>query len=263
VLLTVHEPFVEMDSPKHALMGAAQRLMMWLLIRGSAKIAVTTQRWETMIAPFAGRVDVFCAPVGSPFKPVNVTPDERVRLRAQLGISEKDVVVATLRPTGAGKQWSSLLRIWQRLRDTHADTKLLVVGVTDDERRQLGDAADVIYAGYVPSDQASRLLSCADVFLTLFVDGVSTRRTSVMAAMAHALPVVTTGSAYTDKIFASSPVMTGAAGNDDELIAALDELLRRPDVRRQHGGAAREFYVRHFDWPVLAHRLGAELGEPA
>ena len=263
VLLTVHEPFVEIDSLKHAVMGPAQRLMIWLLILGSTKVAVTTSRWTRLIAPFASRTRMFCAPVASPFPNVAMTADERACLRADLGIGPADIVVATLRPTGAGKLWASTLGVWTRLRETHAHAKLLVIGVTDEEWQELGDVPDMIPTGYVSPERASRLLSCADVFIALFVDGVSTRRTSVMAAMAHGLPIVTTGSPFTDAIFESSPIATRAPGNGDGILADLDELMRQPEVRKKRGRASREFYVKHFDWPVLADRLCAELGERA
>ncbi len=263
VLLTVHEPFVEIDSLKHAVMGPAQRLMMWLLLLGSAKVAVTTSRWETLIAPWSGGKRMFCAPVASPFPQIALEAGDRDRLRAELGIGPADVVIATLRPTGAGKLWEPTRRLWRRIRATHQNAKLLVVGVREEERPALGDGPDIINTGYVSPDRASRLLSCADLFMALFVDGVSTRRTSVMAAMAHGLPVVTTGSGFTDAIFGSSPIVSRAADNVDALIADLDELIRSPHERRARGGASREFYVRHFDWPVLADRLCAELADHA
>ncbi|HVZ23539.1 MAG TPA: glycosyltransferase family 4 protein [Vicinamibacterales bacterium] len=263
VLLTVHEPFVRIDSIKHTVTGLAQRIMIWLLIRGSEKIAVTTRAWAELIAPYSSRRHVFHLPVASNLPCVAVTALDRAQLRAELGIDESDVVVATLRPTGAGKLLDQTMRVWTRLRETHRHARLLVLGLTDAERSRVSGITGVLDVGYVPPDRASRLLSAADVFVALFTDGVSTRRTSVMAAMAHGLPVVTTNGHLTDPIFATSPLVARGPDEAEGLLADLDALARSPQARQERGCASRRFYAQHFDWPVLTGRLNAEIQEPA
>jgi glycosyltransferase involved in cell wall biosynthesis len=263
VLLTVHEPFVEIDSFKHALVGIPQRAMLWLLIRGSQKVAVTASRWADLITPYAGSTPVFHLPVASNLPCVGMTPDERRRIRAELGVADTDIVVATLRPTGAGKPLDLMMDLWRKLRKKHERACLLVLGLTDSERHQVEGVGGVLDVGYVRPELASQLLSSSDVFIAPFVDGVSTRRTSVMAALAHGLPVVSTRGWLTDSIYAASPLALRAPDDVDGLLADLDGLVQSAQSRRECGDASRRFYAQHFDWPVLTGRFNDELREPA
>jgi glycosyltransferase involved in cell wall biosynthesis len=261
ILLMVHEPFVSMDSPKHLIVGIIQRLMLWCLIAGSEKVAVTTDRWTRMISRLPGSRSkrVFHLPAGSNLPRVESTAVERCRLRAELGFRGRDVVVTMLQPTGAGKLPDVAMRVWKEISAMHADARLLIIGSGDLDGIHVSNPDRVVDAGYVPADRASRLLACGDVFLAPFVDGVSARRTSVMAAMAHGLPVVTTTGHLTDPIFAGSPLVLQSSTDTRGLAGRVDGLIRSPEARRSRGDETRAFFQRHFDWPVLAERLNAEL----
>src|SRR5439155_2770913 len=67
ILLTVHEPFVPLDTVKHLVVGMVQRAMLLLLVAASEKVAVTTTRWTEMLAalPLGLGKRVFHLPVGS------------------------------------------------------------------------------------------------------------------------------------------------------------------------------------------------------
>jgi glycosyltransferase involved in cell wall biosynthesis len=263
VLLTIHEPFVQIDSLKHGLVGVPQRAMLWLLIRGSAKVAVTASRWADLITPYAGRKRIFHLPVASNLPCVGISPDQRRQIRADFGIADADVVVATLRPTGAGKPLDLIMSVWRRLREKHDRVRLLVLGLTDAERHRIEGVAGVLDVGYVAPQVASQLLSSSDVFISPFIDGVSTRRTSVMAALAHGLPVVTTTGWLTDSIFDASPLTFRAPDDADGLLEDLEALVQSPGSRRERGDASRRFYLQHFDWAVLTGRFNAEIQDPA
>jgi glycosyltransferase involved in cell wall biosynthesis len=258
ILLTVHEPFVELDTPEHFLVGIIQRVLLWLLMMASEKVAVTTSRWTEMLSrvPLAGNRRVFHLPVGSNLVRVGLSADDRRRVRADLGFSGDDVVIAMLRPGGAGKLFDLAMTVWQQLRSIRSTVKLLIVGQSPSDRAPQPDVHDV---GYVSADRASQLLECADIFFLPFVDGVSARRTSVMAAMAHGLPVVTTTGHLTDPVFAASPIVMRPVSDMRGLVEALETLVASPSLRVQQGESLRAFYLQHFDWPVIADRLSAEL----
>jgi glycosyltransferase involved in cell wall biosynthesis len=92
------------------------------------------------------------------------------------------------------------------------------------------------------------------VFVAPFVDGVSTRRTTLMAALQHGVAVVGTDGRLTDDILrASREALTLApVGDRHQLEDAVRRLADDPGLRRSRGAAGRELYTSSFAWPVTA-----------
>ncbi len=74
-------------------------------------------------------------------------------------------------------------------------------GAADGMRRGLEDAArrhgveqHVVFTGYLPEDDVSRLLRAADVAVFPFDAGVTAKSGSLLAALAHAVPTIATAS---------------------------------------------------------------------
>jgi glycosyltransferase involved in cell wall biosynthesis len=259
ILLTVHEPFVDLDTVKHVVVGVVQRVMLLLLVTASEKVAVTTTRWTAMLSrlPLGLGSRVFHLPVGSSLACVGLSDGEREQLRTELGYDREDVVVAMMQPAGAGKLADLAMTVWREVGRKHPTLKLLIIGTSHAPVEPSPRIRDV---GYVPAERASKLLQCADIFLMPFIDGVSSRRSSLMAAMAHGLPVVTTSGPLTDPVFASSPIVMRDPADTAGLVTALDELVTSPALRCRRSRDVRAFYLQHFDWPVLARCLNAEFG---
>jgi hypothetical protein len=82
-----------------------------------------------------------------------------------------------------------------------------------------------------------------------------------MAAMAHALPVVTTVGHLTDPAFAGSPLLMLRPDDTRGLLAALEAVVTEErSCREERGSATRAFYEACFSWDRLLARLNAELG---
>jgi len=104
-----------------------------------------------------------------------------------------------------------------------------------------------------PAAEVSAALADADLFLAPLADGVSSRRTTVAAALAHALPIVGTGGASTDAWLAGSPAFSLVAADDGAGFAAEVEALSADPVRRgRMGRAARELFDSRFSWDAIA-----------
>ncbi len=104
-----------------------------------------------------------------------------------------------------------------------------------------------------PADEVSGLLASTDLFIAPLDDGVSTRRTTVVAALAHGLPVVGTRGPSTDPVVGESPACALApVGAPAELVVALRAAASDADRRRRMGRAARELYDAHFTWTAIA-----------
>jgi glycosyltransferase involved in cell wall biosynthesis len=111
--------------------------------------------------------------------------------------------------------------------------------------------------GFLADREVARRLAAADLFLAPLIDGVSTRRGSVMAALQHAVPVVGTNGPLTDPVLRESreAVSLSAVGESADFARSAVRLAGDAAARESSGAAARRLYERNFDWPVIAGRL--------
>ena len=99
-------------------------------------------------------------------------------------------------------------------------------------------------------DVSLHLLAC-DVMVQPFAEGVTTRRTSVMAALAHGVPTVTTSGRLTEPLWWRTRAVELAPAGDPTALATLTAELLADRARRERIGAAGRltydalFDVRH------------------
>lgn len=148
-------------------------------------------------------------------------------------------------------------------REAFGDDKVVLVlaGVTQAKLEALQPQAtsqrEALRAlGYVSSQEVSGLLKRADLVLAPFSDGVSTRRGSVMAALAHGAPVASTQGIHTDRSFEWNEICALVSVGDErayqqKVVALLSSELERKRVAKQ----GLKAYERHFSWQVLAQLL--------
>ena len=126
-------------------------------------------------------------------------------------------------------------------------------------RLTLPSGIHVITPGRLKADELSLRLHASDVLLLPFTDGVSSRRTTLMAGLAHGVPTVGLSGASTDRVFlehgdALTLTPFGEIHRFAHTVAAVCE-----DEARRHalGEAGRRLYQDEFDWPVIARRVRA------
>jgi glycosyltransferase involved in cell wall biosynthesis len=259
VVTTIHEPYVPFDMWRRLPMGVMQRLELAMLVCGSAKVAFTISAWTRMFQSrfFWRRRDIFWLPVGSNIPRLALDDAGRAEIRRSVGIAERDVVVAMFNPQGAGKMPALGYAAWDAIRREQPSARLLLIGCEAHELSSRPSGFDrVVCTGYARPDQASRLLSSADLCLAAYVDGVSARRGAAMAAMEHGLPIVSTRGALTDRgLFEDSPLALVDVNDEGGFIDAAVRLARDEQARTAKQRPTREFYERHFSWPIIADRL--------
>jgi glycosyltransferase involved in cell wall biosynthesis len=101
------------------------------------------------------------------------------------------------------------------------------------------------------------MLAGSDIFLAPFADGVSTRRTTVMSALQHAIPVLGTDGHLTDRVLqqSSSALRLVPVRDRDGFAAEAMRLAQQGEERRALGDAGQLLYARSFDWPVVVDGL--------
>jgi len=110
--------------------------------------------------------------------------------------------------------------------------------------------------GPLAPEDLSRHLSACDLLIQPYVDGVSTRRSSFMAGLAHGRPILTTTGPATESLWAGSEaVALVPVGDPRAFVESLDALSKDENRRAHMGDAARKLYHERFDVAHVVARL--------
>lgn len=255
IAMMVHEAYLTSMRRRQRPMELWQRFQIRALLASVDAAFAATESLCDSLARINDGVAIHHVPVGSNLPDRRATRDAT---RRRLGLEEKDVALVAF-GTGHPSQLSSWVEL-AAMRAAEAcgrKLSLLNLGAGAHPLPSLSNALDVRTPGRLPAAELSDWISAGDVFLAPFSDGVSTRRTTVMAALQHALPVVTTRADSTDRIFdRASPALSAAPVDAlDEFSGQVSRLVADEAARRQLGAAGRAFYEQHFSWPIIASRF--------
>ncbi len=263
VVTVMHEPYVPLwKTLRWFVVGLIQRAMLLGVLSASAGVATSTGFWAGELRrwlPWYGQ-RIRRVAVGSniPLLPFNAA--ERMAQRQRLDIAPHEVVLVFFGKLHVSKLIESVLRSPSYLRERGVPATLLMIGQDAAEvspvMGRLGIAPDgVRCTGYSSVEDVSRYLHCADICLAPFIDGVSTRRTTVMAALQHGVAVVTTEGHSTERdLFAQDVAMT-RAGDEHGFLEAVLQLARDPAQRTALAERGAQLYTREFHWPGIARQI--------
>ena len=223
-------------------------------------------------------------PIGSNIIPLARDSTDRDTRRSALGANDATTLIAYFGLLGRTKGVDTLIAALALLPATF---RLVIIGgeATAPQDRAyavavrqqvaaLGLNQRVTITGQVPDEVVSRWLYAADLAALPFADGASFRRGSLLAALAHGLPVVTTERARgqgsgvrgqgSDELGISrrSGIMKNAVdpepwaefvppGDPAALAAALARLAADPQLRAKLGSAGLALATQ-FDWGAIA-----------
>lgn len=241
----VHEPFVGWGWGKVGLLALGQRLTLAALILASDRVPVSIQVWANWLRrDFPGAADkVVWVPVGSTIVPTG----ERVPIGriARIGVFS---------PLGSGKDPLFLEEVWKRLGPVQAE--LVLIGAKREEwPGKLAEDPRWRFTGPLPEAEVSKELASLDVFLAPFVDGISSRRTSAIAAFAHGVAVVTNWGRLTDPIFTANGSDWLSPKDAGAFASAVRQLLASPEQRRVRAWIGTSLYEKYFDWEAVVDGL--------
>lgn len=254
--LFAHEQFVPVLDVKHAIMTSWQRWQFRQLGQAADVVFSSIQMWaQENRRRFPGK-PVVHVPVGSNVPRVDIS---RADARRRLGIEDGAGVLGIF-----GTAHNS--RLTEPVRNALAAAEaagrrplMLYMGPDGDAMRAAFTGHRVIAEGPLAADEVSRRLAAVDVYLAGFVDGVSTRRGSWLAALQHGLACVGTVGINTDAVF-----RTAAAEGACVLVDAADahgfdgpvlSLLSDPARRETLGAAAAALSNKEIAWDVLAAKV--------
>jgi glycosyltransferase involved in cell wall biosynthesis len=249
IVLMVHEAWIDIRDGKSALIGAWQRAQLRTLMRLVDRVAAST---EDNAVKLGG--ETVHIPPASTIEPVATTS---AAARAGLGLDGRLVVTLFGRsnPSRALGYAETAVDALSRSRDP---SSMVVQNLgADSPSIRVPAGVEQIVTGELAAAEISRRLLASDLILLPFTDGLTTRRSTLMSALAHARPVLALAGPRTDSVLrdALGALCLTPLGDHAAFGRAAVRLADDPDERTALGDAGQTLYRRRFDWPILADNV--------
>ena len=251
----MHEAYVPVINWKFAVMTTWQRWQLWSLARTANVGFCSIDTWVKQFQPWFAGKPLLHLPVGSNICRLEIS---RQDARARLGIAPETIVVGQF---GA----AHISRLQGLVRDTMEaicreghDGLLLYIGPSTQEVSVALGNLPLRADGPLPADEVSRRFAAMDIYLAPFVDGVSTRRGSLMAGLQHGIATVGTRGVWTDTLWAEQDgraLLLADALNPEAFRTQAMRLVDDVSLRQRLGLEARQLYEREFTWKTISARL--------
>jgi hypothetical protein len=249
---------------RHRLLARVQRRMAALVARSAERLFVSTPAWEPRLACLAPGCSPIWLPVPSNL-PLAAGHGAATEVR-RLGIDETSLVVGHFGTFGQGIT-SLLEEVFPRLLAAEPRRIGLLIGMGSEAfaewllARHPGVRGRIRATGQLPLQEIAAHLAACDLLVQPYPDGVSTRRTSLMAGLALGRPIVTTLGELSEPLWQhSGAVAVAPAGDTAALLDAAEGLLHDPRRREQLGEGGRAFYDAHFSPQRLITTLRRQAG---
>ena len=202
-VVTFHDLKVPYLFPK----AGALRWRANLVLARSCWAAIVTNAEDRELLARAGGSNLHVIPIGSNIRPFPRSACDAKSRRRQLGAPEDTLLLCYFGFLNASKGGEDLIRALAVIRERGVEARLIMIGASlgasdPTNRGYLESVRDLIQAlhlqehlvwtGHLPADQVSETFYAADICVLPYRDGVSFRRGSLMAAMAHGMPIVST-----------------------------------------------------------------------
>src|SRR5258708_22079751 len=247
VRIMFHEPFFYfgLSRPWRNVFAVVQRAMAAMLLRAGTRVYYSTETWTRLLTPYGPQtsVEVLLIPATIP---VDVPADA---IAAARGRRRSAFVIGHFGTFGdhVGRQLDEILpALLRRL----PDARVLLVGEGGEAFARtlpsvLHDRVDA--TGRLAGAEAGAALRACDLLVQPYLDGVTTRRTSVMAALTTSVPVLTTAGPLTEPVWTqTSAVALAPTGNVPALVETAAGLAADPAARAALGARGRDLYHGRF-----------------
>ncbi|NPV66904.1 MAG: glycosyltransferase [Anaerolineae bacterium] len=242
------------------------------LVRDSDAAIVTNPEDEQRLRRAGGARQLVHIPIGSNIAPGTPEGFDRAAWRVRLGAAPGERLVAYFGFLNRSKGVDVLLRALAAAHTPETPFRLAIVGdrtgSSDPTNAayaaeiealvdRLGLAGRVTWTGYLSPAEVSATLLAADCCALPFLDGVSFRRGSLIAALAHGCAIITTAPAvpipevrHAENLFLVPP------GDADALAAALQIVTADESLRQRLMSGAQALYSL-FTWDRIAVQTAA------
>lgn len=268
VEIMVHEPYLLFGegSARQNAVALVHRVMTIILLRAASKIWMSIPAWESLWRPYLMGRDV---------------PFQWVPIPCSISVCSDPSAVAKIRQRylhngrfllghfgiHGSLTTRALEEILPSLLHSSPDAVMLLIGKGSEEFRDkllartpsLNGRLEA--AGVLADRDLSSCLAACDIMLQPYPDGISARRTTAMAALAHGIPLVTTiGHSTEDYWRKCDSISTVPARNCEAFVNAALHLLNDESERLRMSSRSRRFYDEEFDVRHMIRVLRGESG---
>jgi len=243
-----------------------QRAMAAVLLQASAVAYISTETWVRYLRPLAPATQLIVSPIPSTVRP-DADPREVSRWRTRHEADDPGSAIVGHFGTYGGHVARELVRIVPLVLSVHERARFICFGrgsetfAVELRRQHPALASRIAGTGAISHEAVAAALQACDVALQPYPDGVTTRRTSVMAALANGVATVSTMGALTEPVWEETGAVALAPAADAPAVgAAVVALLRDPRAREAQAAAGRCAYAEHF---AMDRTLAALLHGPA
>lgn len=224
--------------------ATVQRVMARMLVRASRRVFVSTESWRSLVEGGGRRAIV--TPVFSNLPPAESAEVDAVRRQLPAG-----KVVGHFGNCGP---WmiDFLCEALEPLLTRQPGAVVQFIGRGSSRggeavRQRLGGLADrlMVSGGLSPERAAAHVAAC-DVMLLPYPDGITTRRSSAMAALSAGVPVVTTTGHLTEAFWSAVEGVRSGRG-PVQCATLVESVLADDPYRGRLSAAARMLYAEQFD----------------
>lgn len=204
-------------------------------------------------------------PIGSNITVHPSAPDQVAQLRQKLGLPANGFLLGYfgfLNPSkGADTLIDSLAQtaphthlvfMGGRIGSSDHQTNSLFLDQLQGQIGKLGLTERVHWTEFMPDEQLSAYLEAADLMVIPYQDGVSLRRGSLMAVLAHGRPLITSlPQITTPELVHGENIWFVPASNPSALAQAIERLQNNPILRQKLGQRATQI-ADLFSWDKIA-----------
>lgn len=203
--------------------------------------------------------------MGSCIDVASFSERERNKTRMDLGVNPKGVLISHFGYILAKKKLEDIFYAVRRLIDKGYRIKVAMVSEFNPQKNTYHSRLDslvkklklnetVVWLGYCDSIQVSRYISCSDICVEIYQDGVSFRRTSFITPLAHGVPTVTTRlNGLPRGLENYRNVVAVSVGDIEGLADAIAALIDSRELREKIGANAKIFSDR-FSWANIGQK---------
>lgn len=246
---------------RHNLIAAVNRVMAAILTQACTRAYVSIPGWIPLLLGL-GRKPVRWTPIPSTIP--DHAPSEQVLVRRrELTAGQPGAAVVGHFGTYGELITTLLGPALRALLQQRPDVRVVLLGGRGERwRAELiahtpGWSDRVLAPGALSADAVAECLRACDLVLLPYPDGVSSRRTTLMAALANGVPVVTTGGQLSEPVWEQEQAVAIAAPH--ELAAIACQLLDDPPARAALSRRGRDLYERRF---AMRHTVAVLVSNP-
>jgi glycosyltransferase involved in cell wall biosynthesis len=246
--------------------GPVRRWVNRELARSCDAVVVTNREDEVAMQREGLAGALHLIPIGSNIAPAPPPGYDRAAWRSQQGVAPDDIVLCYFGFLNASKGGETLIRALSLLASDHRYRLWMVggqVGASDPTNRaylgrvqtligELGLEARIRWTGYTAAAEVSANLLAADMAVLPYRDGASFRRGSLLAVLAHGLPVITTRPAVALPELADGETALLVPPDDPSALATAIALLAADEVLRRRLSEGARRVAAEFGWERIA-----------